>query len=75
MDENIGCIVPIIVGVLLFLMVCGVCFAQETINKRNEPMWNDGVCPKCSEIYELKAVDSGKKFYACNECGQEVVIY
>lgn len=76
MDENIGCIVPIIVGVILLLfVVCGVCLTGGIYNKINESKWNNGSCPKCQMTYELKTVDDGIKYYVCRECGQVVEVY
>lgn len=37
------------------------------------PEWNDGVCIDCGVHYELRAVSRYYKYYACPNCGKEVV--
>ena len=45
-------------------------------NVYNTERWNGGVCPKCGERYELRAVTRVyRKYYSCPVCGEEVARY
>lgn len=65
---SIGAIIFIIALLALLTMGTNSCSASD---------WNDGICPKCNVIYELRgaAGDLRLKYYVCPECGKEVERY
>lgn len=62
------------------LILLGICIALMVLlvsctNFCAAPTWNNGVCPDCETRYELRGISNGLKYYACPECGEEVVKY
>jgi len=72
MDENYGCIVPIIIAILLLILSFLTVFGTNSFSSEK---WNDGICFNCKARYELRGVSDALKYYACPECGQEVNRY
>ena len=65
-----------IASAAVILAVAILCFTiEDHRQKRRETAWGSGVCESCNLRYELKAVSRTTKYYACNGCGKEVVIY
>ena len=55
----------------LSLLMCGT---NYLFNCFTEDDWNNGICPTHEVRYELKAAgEAGLKYYACPECGFEVM--
>ena len=59
----------------LIICVALVIFIMIGFNTCTASRWNDGECPDCHEDYELRAVYSGMRYYACPDCGKEVSRY
>jgi PHP family Zn ribbon phosphoesterase len=68
-DSTISLVVEIIIMIALFVVII------FGVNTCSASKWNDGICPKCNERYELCAVYKGLKYYACPECGEEIERY
>lgn len=62
------------IGAIILLCVIAIAMA-EGLNFITSETWNDGICSICDEIFDLKGVSNGVKYYACPECGQEVIRY
>ena len=45
------------------------------VNSCSASTWNNGICTNCETRYELRGVSDGMKYYACLDCGQEVIRY
>lgn len=67
--SGVSFIAEIIMIIALFIII------TVGVNTCSHSEWNDGICPKCNERYELCAVYKGLKYYACPECGEEVGRY
>jgi hypothetical protein len=59
----------------LIIMIATLVFIVIVVNTCSASQWNDGICPKCNERYELCAVYKGLKYYTCPECGEEIRRY
>lgn len=60
---------------LLFMivLVCAFIFGVPgCVNGCSSREWNDGICPKCNEHYELRGASQYIKYYVCPECHAEV---
>lgn len=60
----------VIIAITIFFVTL-----EENRQKRRETVWGSGFCENCNLRYELKAVSGSTKYYACNGCGKDVVIY
>lgn len=60
---------------LVLICIALIVFLEFCSNTHTESSWNDGVCPKCNVQYELRGVSRTAKYYACPECGKEVIRY
>ena len=68
-DSNLLSIIEIAIIIVIMIAIMFV------VNTCSSSKWNDGICPKCNERYELCAAYEGLKYYACPECGEEVERY
>lgn len=62
-------ITTIITFVISFALLLGIMFG---VNACTAQEWNDGMCAKCHERYELRGVYKGMHYYSCPDCGNEV---
>lgn len=63
-----------IVIIMLAIIIGGILGIASCSNHQTDPLWNDGVCPKCGVNYELRAKYYSKT-YVCPECHTEVERY
>lgn len=64
-------IVTVIAAIgLLVLLGLGM---VSCVNWTSSSKWNDGICVECGTRYELRGASRGLKYYACPNCGDEVI--
>ena len=59
----------------IIFLITAVIAIMFSVNTCSSSKWNDGICPKCNERYELCAAYKGLKYYTCPACGQEMERY
>lgn len=58
------CLIAIIIAFAFGVVGC--------VNGCSSREWNNGICPKCNEHYDLRGVGRYIKYYVCPECHAEV---
>lgn len=57
---------------LIAIFIAFVLVVSGCVNGCSSREWNDGICPKCNEHYELRGAGYYIKYYVCPECHAEV---
>lgn len=70
---------PFAIVIIIFAItiegILGMAFGMASCsNHQTDPLWNNGICPKCGVNYELRA-KYYSKIYVCPECHTEVERY
>lgn len=57
---------------LIAIFIVFILGVAGCVNGCSSREWNDGICPKCNEHYELRGASRYIKYYVCPECHTEV---